>query len=130
MKTNKLLLFLLVFLPICMCAMPQGKVEDIKLQKSLSSTPAKGKRSVDLLEVSAHFNFYNETLLINLYGDFKNVEISVTNLLTNEVVYSELHTISISSNIVLNMGGLLEENSEYRLEIIIGETILYGDFDF
>ena len=128
MKTNKLLLFLLVFLPICMCAMPQGKVEDIKLQKSLSSPPAKGKRSVDLLEASAHFNFYNETLLINLYGDFKNVEISVTNLLTNEVVYSELHTIS--SNIVLNMGGLLEENSEYRLEIIIGETILYGDFDF
>ena len=103
-------------------------MEDIKLQKSLSSTPAKGKRSVDLLEASAHFNFYNETLLINLYGDFKNVEISVTNLLTNEVVYSELHTIS--SNIVLNMGGLLEENSEYRLEIIIGETILYGDFDF
>lgn len=53
--------------------------------------------------------------------------ISVTNLSTNEIVYSGLHAASY--NIALDMAGLLEEGSEYRLEITIGETILYGDFN-
>lgn len=127
MKTNKLLLCLLVLLPMYMCAMPQENVKDIKLQKSLSSTISKGKRSVDFLEASAHFNLYSETILISINDDFKDVEISVTNLSTNEIVYSGLHAASY--NIALGMAGLLEEGSEYRLEITIGETILYGDFN-
>lgn len=52
--------------------------------------------------------------------------ISVTNLSTNEVIYSELY--GVSDNIVLNMAGLLEGEENYRLEITIGEVILYGDF--
>lgn len=50
----------------------------------------------------------------------------MTNLSTNEVIYSELY--GVSDNIVLNMAGLLEGEENYRLEITIGEVILYGDF--
>lgn len=100
-----------------------GKV--IVLKKSTTSDGV--LRSANLF-VSAYLDISNELLLLNFEGCPNDVSISVTNLSTDEIIYSELHTIS--SNIVLNMGGLLEENSEYRLEIIIGETILYGDFDF
>lgn len=124
MKSIKLLLCLLIILPNYIYAVPQGRSKDIKLQKCLSSTPVKKKRSVDFWDVSAHIN--DEVLLINVHY-CKIIQISVINFLTNETVYSGLH--SASNDIVLNMNGLLEEGSDYRLEIIIGETILYGEFN-
>ena len=122
-RTLLLLLFLSSFLNGSAALQESGK--SIVLKKSTTSDGV--LRSANLF-VSAFLDISNELLLLNFEGCPNDVSISVTNLSTDEIIYSELHTIS--SNIVLNMGGLLEENSEYRLEIIIGETILYGDFDF
>ena len=122
-KTLLLFLFLLSFVNGAATVQESGK--SIVLKKSTTSDGT--LRSVDLF-ASAYLDLSNELLLLNFENCPNDVSISVTNLSTDEIIYSELHTIS--SNIVLNMGGLLEENSEYRLEIIIGETILYGDFDF
>lgn len=126
MRNIKLLLYLFIFIPMYVGAIPQGKAKNIRLQKTLSNTPTKGKRSVDVLGVSAHLN--DRVLFIGVYDNCESyIDISVTNLSTGEIIYSEQHTPS--SEIVLNMNGLLEEGSDYRLEITIGETILYGHFN-
>lgn len=125
MKARTLLLFLFLLSILNGSAALQESGKSIVLKKSTTSDGV--LRSANL-SVSAYLDISNEVLLLYFEDCLNDVSISLTNLSTDEIIYSELHTIS--SNIVLNMGGLLEENSEYRLEIIIGETILYGDFDF
>ena len=120
-KTLLLFLFLLSFVNGAATVQESGK--SIVLKKSTTSDGT--LRSVDLF-ASAYLDLSNELLLLNFENCSDDTFISVTNLSTNEVIYSELY--GVSDNIVLNMAGLLEGEENYRLEITIGEVILYGDF--
>lgn len=120
-KTLLLFLFLLSFVNGAATVQESGK--SIVLKKSTTSDGT--LRSVDLF-ASAYLDLSNELLLLNFENCSDDAFISVTNLSTNEVIYSELY--GVSDNIVLNMAGLLEGEENYRLEITIGEVILYGDF--
>ncbi len=120
-KTLLLFLFLLSFVNGAATVQESGK--SIVLKKSTTSDGT--LRSVDLF-ASAYLDLSNELLLLNFENCSDDPFISVTNLSTNEVIYSELY--GVSDNIVLNMAGLLEGEENYRLEITIGEVILYGDF--
>lgn len=120
-KTLLLFLFLLSFVNGAATVQESGK--SIVLKKSTTSDGT--LRSVDLF-ASAYLDLSNELLLLNFENCSDDTFISVTNLSTNEVIYSELY--GASDNIVLNMAGLLEGEENYRLEITIGEVILYGDF--
>lgn len=120
-KTLLLFLFLLSFVNGAATVQESGK--SIVLKKSTTSDGT--LRSVDLF-ASAYLDLSNELLLLNFENCSDDTFISVTNLSTNEVIYSELY--GGSDNIVLNMAGLLEGEENYRLEITIGEVILYGDF--
>ena len=120
-KTLLLFLFLLSFVNGAATVQESGK--SIVLKKSTTSDGT--LRSVDLF-ASAYLDLSNELLLLNFENCSDDTFISVTNLSTNEVIYSELYVVS--DNIVLNMAGLLEGEENYRLEITIGEVILYGDF--
>lgn len=128
MKTIKLLLCLfVVFFTTDMSAKSQGNIKKIRLENiTNSSTTEKGKRSVSFLDASAFFDFDTESVLISFHRKAINAEISVINLLTNEVVYTE--NFFISESLVLNTSGLLNEGEVYRLEITIEDTVLYGDF--
>ena len=119
-KTLLLFLFLLSFVNGAATVQESGK--SIVLKKSTTSDGT--LRSVDLF-ASAYLDLSNELLLLNFENCSDDTFISVTNLSTNEVIYSELY--GVSDNIVLNMAGLLEGEENYRLEITIGEVILYGD---
>lgn len=123
MKTKKILLCLLVLFAINMPAMSKGRMDTIKLHKHLSTTGNVNKRSVDFIEVSAYLN--DELLLIQSGYNCVNIEVSIIDLATNEVVCFE--SSSFFEDIVLNIAGL-EMNNRYRLEIIIEDTVLYGDF--
>lgn len=120
-KTLLLFLFLLSFVNGAATVQESGK--SIVLKKSTTSDGT--LRSADLF-ASAYLDLSNELLLLNFENCSDDTFISVTNLSTNEVIYSELY--GVSDNIVLNMAGLLEGGENYRLEITIGEVILYGDF--
>ncbi len=120
-KTLLLFLFLLSFVNGAATVQESGK--SIVLKKSTTSDGT--LRSADLF-ASAYLDLSNELLLLNFENCSDDTFISVTNLSTNEVIYSELY--GVSDNIVLNMAGLLEGEGNYRLEITIGEVILYGDF--
>lgn len=120
-KTLLLFLFLLSFVNGAATVQESGK--SIVLKKSTTSDGT--LRSVDLF-ASAYLDLSNELLLLNFENCSDDTFISVTNLSINEVIYSELY--GVSDNIVLNMAGLLEGGENYRLEITIGEVILYGDF--
>lgn len=120
-KTLLLFLFLLSFVNGAATVQESGK--SIVLKKSTTSDGT--LRSADLF-ASAYLDLSNELLLLNFENCSDDTFISVTNLSTNEVIYSELY--GVSDNIVLNMAGLLEGEENYRLEITIGEVILYGDF--
>lgn len=120
-KTLLLFLFLLSFVNGAATVQESGK--SIVLKKSTTSDGT--LRSVDLF-ASAYLDLSNELLLLNFENCSDDTFISVTNLSTNGVIYSELY--GVSDNIVLNMAGLLEGEENYRLEITIGEVILYGDF--
>lgn len=120
-KTLLLFLFLLSFVNGAATVQESGK--SIVLKKSTTSDGT--LRSADLF-ASAYLDLSNELLLLNFENCSDDTFISVINLSTNEVIYSELY--GVSDNIVLNMAGLLEGEGNYRLEITIGEVILYGDF--
>lgn len=124
MKTKILLVLLFSLSFIYGSANPQEKVKNIHLKKNATSN---GKIRSAALFASAYLNFSSEKLFVNLQNYSKDVTITVTNRSTDEILYSGLH--NGSSDIVLNLNGLLEEGSDYRLEIIIGETILYGEFN-
>lgn len=124
MKTKILLVLLFSLSFIYGGATPQEKVKNIHLKKNATSN---GKIRSAAIFASAYLSLNNEKLFINLENYSKDVTITVTNRSTDEILYSALH--SASNDIVLNMNGLLEEGSDYRLEIIIGETILYGEFN-
>ena len=123
MKARTLLLFLFLLSFVNGAATVQESGKSIVLKKSTTSDGT--LRSVDLF-ASAYLDLSNELLLLNFENCSDDTFISVTNLSTNEVIYSELY--GVSDNIVLNMAGLLEGEENYRLEITIGEVILYGDF--
>ena len=123
MRAKTLLLFLYLLSFVNGAATVQESGKSIVLKKSTTSDGT--LRSVDLF-ASAYLDLSNELLLLNFENCSDDTFISVTNLSTNEVIYSELY--GVSDNIVLNMAGLLEGEENYRLEITIGEVILYGDF--
>lgn len=123
MRAKTLLLFLFPLSFVNGAATVQESGKSIVLKKSTTSDGT--LRSVDLF-ASAYLDLSNELLLLNFENCSDDTFISVTNLSTNEVIYSELY--GVSDNIVLNMAGLLEGEENYRLEITIGEVILYGDF--
>lgn len=123
MRAKTLLLFLFLLSFVNGAATVQESGNSIVLKKSTTSDGT--LRSADLF-ASAYLDLSNELLLLNFENCSDDTFISVTNLSTNEVIYSELY--GVSDNIVLNMAGLLEGEGNYRLEITIGEVILYGDF--
>lgn len=88
----------------------------------------KGKRSVTPPEAYAYLNPDNESISIDLGNGVANVEVSVINLSTSEVVCSEVHSGSVI--VIPNLSDLLDEGESYRLEISIGDTLLYGYFNF
>ena len=120
-KTLLLFLFLLSFVNGGATVQESGK--SIVLKKSTTSDGT--LRSAGLF-ASAHLDLSNELLLLNFENCSDDAFISVTNLSTNDVIYSGLY--GASDNIVLNMAGLLQGGENYRLEMTIGKVILYGDF--
>nr|WP_284512202.1 DUF3244 domain-containing protein [Bacteroides sp. D20] len=78
-----------------------------------------------MLEASALFDSNSESIMITSQNGFADVKVSVTNLFTNETIFSDSYS---TFEIILNLAGLLNEGEEYRLEITIGDTVLYGDF--
>ncbi len=128
MKTKGLLLLcLFAFISLSINAEHFQKGEKIiRLEKCDSESSNKGKRSITSSETFAYLNSDYELILIDLENSVSNAEVSIISFSTNEIIYSELH--SGSDILILNLLGLLHEGEEYRLEITIGDTILYGDF--
>ena len=126
MRTRKLLLCLFAFTCMNINAMSQKRPKKIDLESIVTSstTNSKGTRSA-ILEASALFDSDSESILITFQNGFADAKVSVTSLFTNETILSYSYS---TSDIVLNLAGLLNEGEEYRLEITIGDTVLYGDF--
>lgn len=131
MKTKELLLlFLFAFISLSTnAAFSEGKKKQIHLEKRSSDDPIrKGQRSMASPEAFAYLDPETESISIDLENGVANVEVSVINLSTNEVVCSEIHSGSVI--VISNLSGLLNEGESYRLEISIGDTLLYGYFNF
>lgn len=126
MKTRKLLLCLFAFICMNMNAMSQqqSKKIDLKSIVASSTTNSKGTRSA-ILKVSALFNLSSESILITFQNSAINAKVSVINCSTGETIFFDSYS---TSEIMLNLVGLLNEGEEYRLEITIGDTVLCGDF--
>lgn len=127
MKTKGLLLLcLFAFISLNINAgLCQKNDRKIKLEKHDSETsPEKVGRSVTTFEVFAYLNSECELISVDL-NDFVDTQVSVTNLSTAETIFSDSYS---TSEIVLDLAGLLNEGEEYRLEITIGDIVLYGDF--
>ena len=77
---------------------------------------------------SAYLNSDYELISVDLKST-ADVEVSVTSLFTNETILSDSYSTS-TSEIILNLAGLLNEGEAYRIEITIGDTVLYGDFTY
>lgn len=129
MKTKVLLLCLFAFVSIHANTAIQKQPKRIELEAitTSSTTPSKGKRSISFLEVSALFYPDTESILLTSQGSLADAKVSVVNLLTNEILYSDSY--SISGDVILNLTGLLHEGEEYCLEITVGDTVLYGNFN-
>ena len=121
MRTRKLLLCLFAFTCMNINAMSQKRPKKIDLEKIVASstTNSKGTRSAILEDSNS------ESIMITSQNGFADVKVSVTNLFTNETIFSDSYS---TFEIILNLAGLLNEGEEYRLEITIGDTVLYGDF--
>lgn len=131
MKTKELLmLFLFAFISLSTnAAFSERKTKQIHLEKRSSDDPIrKGQRSMASPAADAYLNPETESISIDLENGVANAEISITNLSTSEIVYSELHFSSVI--VISNLSGLLDEGESYRLEISIGDTLLYGYFNF
>lgn len=126
MRTGILLLFLFAFTCMSINAMSQkgSKKIDLKSIVASSTTNDKGTRSI-ILEASALFDSDSESILITFQNRIVDSEVSVTNLSTNKTIFTDSYS---TPEIILNLAGLLNEGEEYRLEITIGDTLLYGDF--
>lgn len=131
MKTKELLmLFLFAFISLSTnAAFSERKTKQIHLEKRSSDDPIrKGQRSIASPAAFAYLNSDNESISIDLGNGVANAEVSIINLSTSEVVCSEVH--SGSEIVIFHLSGLLDEGESYRLEISIGDTLLYGNFDF
>ena len=127
MKTRELLLLCLFsFISMSVNAGQYQKNErKIRLEKHDSkNSPEKAGRSTISFEVFAYLNSDYELISVDLKST-ADVEVSVTSLFTNETILSDSYS---TFEIILNLAGLLNEGEEYRLEITIGDTVLYGDF--
>lgn len=128
MKTKKLLLLcLFTLIAMSVNAGQQKNEQVIRLAKQKAEdTSTKIGRSIALSNVFAYLNSDSELISV----DFKSIvdaEVSVTNLSTNETIFTDSYS---TPEIILNLAGLLNEGEEYRLEITIGDTVLYGDFTY
>lgn len=123
-KTLLFLLFSLTF-SLNMIAIPYADRKNIELKKR-TVEGNKATRTTNAFAISAYFDSYDSSIWLDLGYSSKVVYASVTNLLTNEVIYSE--SFSDSENAVLILAGLLNEGEKYRFEIIVGDTVFYGDF--
>lgn len=126
MKTKKLLLLcLFTLIAMSVNAGQQKNEQVIRLAKQKAEDAStKIGRSIALSNVFAYLNSDFELISV----DFKSIvdsEVSVTNLSTNETIFTDSYS---TPEIILNLAGLLNEGEEYRLEITIGDTVLYGDF--
>lgn len=131
MKTKELLLlFLFAFISLSTnAAFSERKTKQIHLEKRSSDDPIrKGQRSMASPAAFAYLNLETESISIDLGNGIANAEVSIINLSTSEVVCSEIH--SGSEIVISNLSGLLNEGESYRLEISIGDTLLYGYFNF
>ena len=124
---RKVLIWLFVFVSITVSAMASGN-KRIELAKHNTTVPHKGQRSLDILGVSAFFNSNNESILIINEGESVDVNISIIDILGANSVCSEKYFAM--KDIELNLLGLLSENNLYRLEITIGDTVYYGNFNY
>lgn len=127
MKAKELLLLcLFTFISLSTNAEQYQKNErKIKLEKYESEgSVVKDKRSITTHELFAYLNPDSELIFIDL-NSIVNTQVSVTNLSTAETIFSDSYS---TSEIVLDLAGLLNEGEEYRLEITIGDIVLYGDF--
>lgn len=107
----------------------QRKERRISLEKcNVEKSPDGKGRSITPPEAYAYLNPETESISIDLENGVANAEISITNLTTSEIVYSELHFSSVI--VISNLSDLLNEGESYRLEISIGDTLLYGYFNF
>ena len=131
MKTRELLLLCLFsFISMSVNAGQYQKNErKIRLEKHDSkNSPEKAGRSTIPFEVFAYLNSDYELISVDLKST-ADVEVSVTSLFTNETILSDSYSTS-TSEIILNLAGLLNEGEAYRIEITIGDTVLYGDFTY
>lgn len=128
MRTRKLLLCLFAFTCMNINAISKQRPNRIDLEKIVASstTNSKGTRSA-ILEASALFDSNSESILIIFQNGFTGANISVASLFTGETIHSDSCS---TPEIILNLAGLLNEGEEYRLEITIGDTVLYGDFTY
>ena len=107
----------------------QDVVEQSLTEKHDSkNSPEKAGRSTIPFEVFAYLNSDYELISVDLKST-ADVEVSVTSLFTNETILSDSYSTS-TSEIILNLAGLLNEGEAYRIEITIGDTVLYGDFTY
>lgn len=107
----------------------QRKERRISLEKcNVEKSPDGKGRSIITPEAYAYLNPETESISIDLENDVANAEVSIINLSNSEVVYSELHLGSVI--VISNLSSLLDEGESYRLEISIGDTLLYGYFNF
>ena len=131
MKTRELLLLCLFsFISMSVNAGQYQKNErKIRLEKHDSkNSPEKAGRSTIPFDVFAYLNSDYELISVDLKST-ADVEVSVTSLFTNETILSDSYSTS-TSEIILNLAGLLNEGEAYRIEITIGDTVLYGDFTY
>lgn len=82
------------------------------------------KRSPTVIFAKAYIN--EKALFIEFISSFDNAIITVTNMYTNLDVYSE--SSSGSEKVLIDLEN--EEAGKYRVDIIIDETFLYGEFYF
>lgn len=126
MKTKLLFLLFSLILSLNINAIQYSNIREIEVKKRTVEEKKK-TRSIDQFMISAYFDSDGSSVLIDSGDSFNVTHATVINLSNNEVIYSEY--FSNSSNIILNLLGLLQEGENYIFEVTIGDTVFYGYFN-
>lgn len=125
MKTACLLSLLLVLFSSITFAEKADTAKRIHFTTSKGSNQkATGTRSVLPLDVLAYLDTSDNILVVNLGNEYDKVIMQIRSILTNEIIYSELHISPDNVGIDLSEA----QSGDYLLEIFLGETLLYGVF--
>lgn len=130
MKTKKLLLLcLLAFITVNATAMLHGGSKRIDLKRITTSSTinSKGNRSISL-KAEAFWASDLESILVTFQNSSIGVELTVISVSTDKTIYA--NSFLGTESILINLSDLLNEGESYRLEISIGDTLLYGYFNF